>query len=82
MYTNDDLITVINYNNTAHIFRITPAKRIVWDMRNANVAHLNSVLSKQIITEADFKQLKKQVRFMLMHIAIHKFYAQHAPQAA
>ena len=81
MYTNDDVLAVIAYNKTARIYTVSAKQRIMWDVRNKDVAYLNSVLSKQIITQNDFAQLKKQVRAMLLYIAARAVHAQHVATA-
>jgi hypothetical protein len=61
-YTADDIATVVQYNASAKIFRITDSGRVQWDLRNQDVQYLNSALSKRIDTAEDFAALKKQVR--------------------
>lgn len=62
MFTANDIKAVFNYNKTGNIFRITPAKRVTWDLRNMDVTNLNSVLSTPLNYAEDIAQLKKQVR--------------------
>lgn len=61
MYTQQQIQTVINYNNTARIFNVTQRNRITWDVRNVDVANLQQQ-GVRIVTQADFAQLKKQVK--------------------
>lgn len=65
MYTQQQIQTVINYNNTARIFNVTPRNRITWDVRNVDVANLQQQ-GVRIVTQADFAQLKKQVKQALV----------------
>ncbi len=65
MYTANDISKVIKYNESAHIFRVTPAKRVTWDLRNIDVAVLNEQLSSPLVYAEDIAQLKKQVRAQL-----------------
>ena len=65
MYTANDISTVIAYNKTGNIFRVTPTGRITWDLRNIDVTNLNAQLSKPLVYAEDFAQLKKQVRVEL-----------------
>ena len=65
MFTANDISKVFKYNESCNIFRVTPAKRVSWDLRNIDVAVLNEQLSKQIVFADDFAQLKKQVRAQL-----------------
>ena len=61
-YTKQDLETVIEYNKTANIFRITETKRVQWDLRNMHRVFLDQNLSKGLKTADDFAELKKLVR--------------------
>ena len=65
MFTANDISKVFKYNESAKIFRITPAKRVQWDLRNIDVAVLNEQLSTPINFAEDVAQLKKQVRAQL-----------------
>jgi hypothetical protein len=65
MFTANDIKTVFAYNANANIFRVTPAKRVSWDLRNMDVTNLNAVLSSPLVYAEDFAQLKKQVRAQL-----------------
>lgn len=65
MYTAQQINTVLQYNKTANIFRITPAKRVVWDLRNMDVANLRQK-GVVIVYAEEFAQLKKQVRAELV----------------
>lgn len=62
MFTANDIKAVFAYNNRANIFRVTPAKRVQWDLRNMDVTNLNAVLSTPLNYAEDIAQLKKQVR--------------------
>lgn len=65
MYTAQQIATVINYNKNNNIFRITTKKRVVWDLRNIDVANLQQV-GVVIKYAEDFAALKKQVRAELV----------------
>lgn len=65
MYTARNVNTVLQYNKTANIFRITPAKRVVWHLRNMDVANL-LLRGVTIASVEDFAKLKKQVRAELV----------------
>ena len=69
MYTAQQIATVIAYNTNNNIFRITPAKRITWDLRNIDVANLQQ-LNVHIVTAADFAALKQTVRATLKALRI------------
>lgn len=77
MYTQADINAVIAYNNStkAKLFTVKNNK-VRWDVRNSDVAYLNSILSKQIITQNDFAKLKKQVRATLTWLAMLAVYEQ------
>ena len=61
MYTEQQVQAVVAYNAKNYIFRTSPAGRIVWTMRNVDVANLQQ-LGINIATAADFALLKKQVK--------------------
>lgn len=63
MFTAQQINTVVNYNNTANIFRVSN-KRVLWDMRNGDVAKLQQ-LGVVVKYAEEFAQLKKQVRAVL-----------------
>ena len=65
MFTASDISKVFKYNESARIFNVTPAKRVQWDLRNADVANLNAMLSTPLNYAEDVAQLKKQVRAQL-----------------
>lgn len=61
MYSDNNVNFVINYNKTTNIFRVTSAKRVVWDLRNMDVDNLRKAGIVLQYAE-DFAQLKTQVR--------------------
>lgn len=65
MYTAQQIAAVINYNNKNNIFRISKTKRVLWDVRNIDVANLQQQ-NVVINTAEQFAQLKKQVRSELV----------------
>ena len=60
MYTAQQIAAVINYNKSNNIFRIAN-KRVLWDLRNMDVANLQQAGVVLQYAE-DFAALKKQVR--------------------
>lgn len=65
MFTAQQISTVINYNKNNNIFRVTKTKRVMWDVRNIDVANLQQL--GVVLTYAEqFAQLKKQVRAALI----------------
>jgi hypothetical protein len=64
-YTQDQIATVIAYNTQHNIFRISDSKRVLWDLRNDDVANLRQA-GISISYAEDFAQLKKQVRQQLV----------------
>lgn len=71
MFTQNDVNAVIAYNNSLNVKMYTVKnKKVVWDLRNRELAHLNSILSKQIITQNDFAKLKKLVHGTLLYVAM------------
>lgn len=65
MYTAQQIATVINYNSTGRIFSITANKRVMWDVRNGDIAKLQQQ-GVVINTQQQFNTLKKQVRAALV----------------
>ena len=61
MYTAQQIAAVINYNKNNNIFRITTKKRVVWDLRNIDVANLQQAGVVLKYAE-DFAALKRAVR--------------------
>lgn len=79
MFTQMDVNAVIAYNNTLKVKMFTVKNnKVFWDLRNGELAHLNTILSKQIITQNDFAKLKKQVRATLTWLAMLAVYKQAA----
>ena len=77
MFTQADVNAVIAHNNSLKIKIFTVKNnKVRWDLRNGELAYLNSVLSKQIVTQNDFAQLKKQVRATLTWLAMLAVYEQ------
>jgi hypothetical protein len=64
-YTQDQIDAVIAYNTQHNIFRISDSKRVLWDLRNDDVANLRQA-GISISYAEDFAQLKKQVRQQLV----------------
>lgn len=71
MFTQADVNAVIAYNNSikAKIYTVVNNK-VRWDLRNADVAHLNNILSTKLVYAEDVAKLKKQVRATLLYIAM------------
>jgi hypothetical protein len=71
MFTQADVNAVIAYNDSLKVKMFTVKNnKVVWDLRNGEVAHLNSILSKQLVTQRDFAQLKKLVSGTLFYVAM------------
>ena len=65
MYTAQQIAAVINYNAAANIFRISNTKRVLWDVRNKDVANLQQ-LGVVLKYAEDFAALKRAVRSELV----------------
>lgn len=63
MFTAQQIDTVVDYNKTANIFYVSN-RRVLWDMRNGDVANLQQ-LGVAVKYAEEFAQLKKQVRAVL-----------------
>lgn len=71
MFTQADVNAVIAYNNSLNVKMFTVKNnKVVWDLRNGELAHLNTILSKQLITQNDFAKLKKLVSGTLFYVAM------------
>lgn len=64
MYTQADIDTAINYNETATwtFYDITKSGQIRFDIRYMHMDALNKMLSRPITTQAELEAFKKQVR--------------------
>ena len=67
MYTEQQVQAVIAYNAKHNIFRRTAAGRIVWDLRNMDVANLRQ-LGVELVYAEDFAALKQQVKKTLQAV--------------